>query len=43
MVSHCERPVLKKAQALDFSEHSMFPFIEKYKSIGEAVKKFGRL
>ena len=35
--------VLKKAQALDFTEHSMFPFIEKYKSIGEAVKKFGRL
>ena len=35
--------VLKKAQDLDFTEHSMFPFIEKYKSIGEAVKKFGRL
>jgi 4-hydroxy-4-methyl-2-oxoglutarate aldolase len=35
--------VLKKAQDLDFTEHTMFPFIEKYKSIGEAVKKFGRL
>jgi regulator of RNase E activity RraA len=35
--------VLKKAQDLDQSEHSMFPFIEKYKSIREAVAKFGRL
>lgn len=35
--------VLKKAQALDQSEHSMYPFIEKYKSIREAVAKFGRL
>jgi 4-hydroxy-4-methyl-2-oxoglutarate aldolase len=35
--------VLKKAQQLDFTEHSMFPFIEKYKSIREAVAKFGRL
>jgi regulator of RNase E activity RraA len=35
--------VLKKAQELDQSEHSMFPFIEKYKSIREAVAKFGRL
>jgi 4-hydroxy-4-methyl-2-oxoglutarate aldolase len=35
--------VLKKAQQLDFTEHSMFPFIEKYKSIREAVNKFGRL
>jgi 4-hydroxy-4-methyl-2-oxoglutarate aldolase len=35
--------VLKKAQELDQSEHSMYPFIEKYKSIREAVKKFGRL
>lgn len=35
--------VLKKAQALDDTEHSMFPFIEKYKSIEEAVKKFGRI
>jgi regulator of RNase E activity RraA len=35
--------VLKKAQELDQSEHSMLPFIEKYKSIREAVAKFGRL
>jgi 4-hydroxy-4-methyl-2-oxoglutarate aldolase len=35
--------VLQKAQALDNSEHSMYPFIEKYKSIREAVTKFGRL
>ena len=35
--------VLRKAQQLDESEHGMFPFIEKYKSIREAVAKFGRL
>jgi regulator of RNase E activity RraA len=35
--------VLKKAQALDDSEHTMYPFIEKYKSIKEAVDKFGRI
>ena len=35
--------VLKKAQQLDETEHSMYPFIEKYKSIREAVAKFGRL
>lgn len=35
--------VLKKAQQLDDSEHSMLPFIEKYKSIREAVRRFGRL
>jgi 4-hydroxy-4-methyl-2-oxoglutarate aldolase len=35
--------VLKRAQELDQSEHSMYPFIEKYKSIREAVAKFGRL
>lgn len=35
--------VLKRAQQLDESEHSMYPFIEKYKSIREAVAKFGRL
>lgn len=39
---HAEE-VLKKAQQLDDSEHSMLPFIEKYKSIREAVAKFGRL
>ena len=35
--------VLEKAQQLDFTEHSMFPYIEKYGSIREAVAKFGRL
>lgn len=35
--------VLIKAQALDNSEHSMYPFIEKYHSIVEAVQKFGRI
>ncbi|MFL6416059.1 MAG: RraA family protein, partial [Bryobacteraceae bacterium] len=33
----------KKAQQLDETEHSMYPFIEKFKSIGQAVAKFGRL
>jgi 4-hydroxy-4-methyl-2-oxoglutarate aldolase len=35
--------VLKKAQELDNTEHSMLPFIEKFKSIKEAVAKFGRI
>ena len=35
--------VLKKAQALDDTEHSMYPFIEKFKSIKLAVEKFGRI
>jgi len=35
--------VLALAQQLDFQEHSMYGYIEKYKSIQEAVKKFGRL
>lgn len=35
--------VLKKAQDLDNTEHTMIPFIEKYRSIKEAVAKFGRL
>ncbi|MGH9612120.1 MAG: RraA family protein [Bryobacteraceae bacterium] len=35
--------VLKKAQQLDQTEHSTLPFIEKYGSIREAVKKFGRI
>jgi hypothetical protein len=28
---------------MDFKEHSMYATIEKFKSIQEAVKKFGRL
>jgi regulator of RNase E activity RraA len=35
--------VLVLAQKLDNSEHSMYPFIEKYHSIVEAVQHFGRL
>ena len=35
--------VLKKAQELDNIEHSMLPFIEKYRSLKEAVAKFGRI
>jgi len=35
--------VLKKAQDLDDTEHRMIPFIEKFKSIKEAVAKFGRI
>jgi regulator of RNase E activity RraA len=35
--------VLKKAQELDDTEHRMYPFIEKFKSIKEAVAKFGRI
>jgi regulator of RNase E activity RraA len=35
--------ILATAQQLDFKEHSMYAYIEKYKSIEEAVKKFGRL
>ena len=35
--------VLGTAQEMDFKEHSMYAYIEKLKSIEEAVKKFGRL
>ncbi|MGA2595573.1 MAG: RraA family protein [Bryobacteraceae bacterium] len=35
--------VLKKAQELDNTEHTMIPFIEKFKSIKDAVAKFGRI
>jgi len=35
--------ILKKAQQLDDTEHSTLPFIEKYRSIREAVAKFGRI
>jgi 4-hydroxy-4-methyl-2-oxoglutarate aldolase len=35
--------VLKKAEELDNTEHSMLPFIEKYHSLKEAVAKFGRI
>ena len=35
--------ILKKAQELDNTEHSMTPFIEKFHSIKDAVAKFGRI
>jgi regulator of RNase E activity RraA len=35
--------VLASAEQLDFKEHSMYPHIEKLKSIEQAVKQFGRL
>jgi regulator of RNase E activity RraA len=35
--------VLKLAQQLDFKEHSMYPLIERSKSIEDAVRQFGRL
>lgn len=35
--------VLKKAQVLDDTEHQMIPFIEKFRSIRDAVDKFGRI
>ena len=37
------KEVLASAQEMDFQEHSMYAYIEKLKSIEEAVKKFGRL
>jgi regulator of RNase E activity RraA len=35
--------ILAVAEDMDFKEHSMYAWIEKLKSIEEAVKKFGRL
>jgi regulator of RNase E activity RraA len=35
--------VLVLAQKLDYSEHSMYPYIDKFHSIEDAVKQFGRL
>jgi regulator of RNase E activity RraA len=35
--------VLKKAQALDYTEHSTIPLIEQLRSITQAVAKFGRI
>jgi regulator of RNase E activity RraA len=35
--------ILVKTEQLDNSEHSMYPFIEKFHSITEAVKQFGRI
>ena len=35
--------VLQLAQQMDFKEHTMYPLIEKTKSITDAVRQFGRL
>ncbi len=35
--------VLKRAQELDFAEHSQYPFIGTTRSLSEAIKKFGRI
>ena len=35
--------ILIRAQQLDNTEHSMYPFIEKFHSITEAVRQFGRI
>lgn len=37
------KEILDKATALDQTEHSMYPFIEKFKSIKKAVEEFGRI
>jgi regulator of RNase E activity RraA len=35
--------ILKLAQEMDFKEHSMYAVIEKLKSLGDAIRQFGRL
>lgn len=35
--------ILALAQQMDFKEHSMYPIIEKFHSLQEAVRKFGRI
>ena len=35
--------ILSLARQMDFKEHSMYPFIEKFHSLQEAVRKFGRI
>ena len=35
--------ILALAQQMDFKEHSMYPFIEKFRSLQEAVREFGRI
>jgi regulator of RNase E activity RraA len=37
------REILKLAQDMDFKEHSMYAVIEKLKSLGQAIRQFGRL
>lgn len=35
--------ILDLAEQMDFKEHSMYPVIDKFRSIQEAVRKFGRI
>lgn len=35
--------ILALAQQMDFKEHSMYPIIEKFHSLQEAVRRFGRI
>jgi 4-hydroxy-4-methyl-2-oxoglutarate aldolase len=35
--------ILKKAQELDNTEHTMIPFIEKFRSVKQSVARFGRI
>lgn len=35
--------ILRLAQEMDFKEHSMYPIIEKFHSLQEAVRRFGRI
>lgn len=35
--------ILVKARELDNTEHSMYPFIERFRSVREAVDRFGRI
>lgn len=35
--------ILSLAQQMDFKEHSMYPIIEKFHSLQEAVRRFGRI
>jgi regulator of RNase E activity RraA len=37
------REILKLAQEMDFKEHSMYAVIEKLKSLGQAIRQFGRI
>jgi regulator of RNase E activity RraA len=44
VVPHADAPkILVLAQQLDETEHSMYPYIEKFHSIEDAVKHFGRI
>jgi regulator of RNase E activity RraA len=37
------KEVLAKSEELDQTEHKMYPFIERFKSIRKAVEEFGRI